>query len=204
MVEDADILACPPGRSPGPWGTCPSAPRPESSRLRRHPARPRAAHLRFSVRPEDLRVVEAAIRRLGLEELALRNLDRMSGGELQKVCIARALVQEPRCCFWTSPPAAGPQEPDGDPVVGARGWPGAWGRGGHDHARPVHGVAVRDRFLFLQKSRVLAVCDREGLSSGGHRRGLRVPVSIEWIRDVGGHPGKLTPHGEGVVPWDAR
>ena len=40
-------------------------------------------------------IVDAAIKRLHLEKLALRYTDQMSGGELQKVAIGRALVQEP-------------------------------------------------------------------------------------------------------------
>ena len=55
----------------------------------------RRPHVRFRVTPKDLRLVDGAIKSLHLEELAMRYIDRMSGGELQKVAIGRALVQEP-------------------------------------------------------------------------------------------------------------
>ena len=63
----------------------------------------RRPYLGWKVTHNDLRIVDAAIKRLGLEELALRHLDQMSGGELQKVCIARALVQEPTVMLLDEP-----------------------------------------------------------------------------------------------------
>ncbi|MCK5164545.1 MAG: ABC transporter ATP-binding protein [Desulfobacula sp.] len=56
--------------------------------LGRHP------HIRFKTNPDDLKKVDAIIKRLNLSHLCLKYLDQMSGGELQKVSIARALVQE--------------------------------------------------------------------------------------------------------------
>ncbi|MCD4674661.1 MAG: ABC transporter ATP-binding protein [Desulfobacula sp.] len=56
--------------------------------LGRHP------HIRFKTKPDDLKKVDAIIKRLNLSHLCLKYLDQMSGGELQKVSIARALVQE--------------------------------------------------------------------------------------------------------------
>ena len=40
---------------------------------------------------------------MGLEELADRNAEELSGGEKQKVAIARALVQEPRLLIFDEP-----------------------------------------------------------------------------------------------------
>lgn len=55
----------------------------------------RRPHIRFRVSERDLSIVDGAIKRLGMEQLAMRHIDRLSGGELQKVAVGRALVQEP-------------------------------------------------------------------------------------------------------------
>ena len=54
----------------------------------RHP------HIRFKTCDSDLKKVDAIIKKLNLSHLCLKYLDQMSGGELQKVAIARALVQQ--------------------------------------------------------------------------------------------------------------
>ncbi|NJE55022.1 ABC transporter ATP-binding protein [Thermococcus sp. 21S9] len=51
----------------------------------------------------DLKVVEDALKRLGIEELALKRTNEISGGELQKVSIARALAQEPEILLMDEP-----------------------------------------------------------------------------------------------------
>ena len=52
---------------------------------------------------KDLKVVEEALKRLGIEELALKRTNEISGGELQKVSIARALAQEPEILLMDEP-----------------------------------------------------------------------------------------------------
>ncbi|MFA5221416.1 MAG: ABC transporter ATP-binding protein [Methanoregula sp.] len=63
----------------------------------------RRPHIGWDVTPRDLAIVDAVLTKLGMEALRLAYLDEMSGGELQKVAIARALVQEPKVLLLDEP-----------------------------------------------------------------------------------------------------
>jgi iron complex transport system ATP-binding protein len=54
----------------------------------------RRPHIKWRVSKDDIKKVDAVIKRLNLEHLSLKYIDQMSGGELQKISLARAFVQE--------------------------------------------------------------------------------------------------------------
>ena len=63
----------------------------------------RKPYIKWSIGQEDIAVCDEIIERVGLSEMKLRTLDELSGGELQKVMLARALVQQPKVMLLDEP-----------------------------------------------------------------------------------------------------
>ena len=63
----------------------------------------RVAYFGMKAGQADYLAVERILRDMGLEDFAQRNVEELSGGERQKIAVARAMAQEPKLMVFDEP-----------------------------------------------------------------------------------------------------
>ena len=120
----------------------------------------RKPYIKWGPTTEDYDVTAHAIRAVGLESFQLRYVNELSGGELQKVMLARAIAQEPRLMLLDEPTSNLDPRNQYESMALIR-------HCAHDHGIAalvvIHdlNLALRfcDRFLFLHNGKVFAMGD---------------------------------------------
>lgn len=141
----------------------------------------RKPRIKWGITEEDLKITQAVISRLGLEELSLRYIDKLSGGEYQKVCIARAVVQDPKVMLLDEPTSS--LDLKNQPAIMklvrdiVKGHSMSCVVSMHDL-----NTAFRycDSFLFLRNGRIAAAAERKMLTREIIESVYDVKINLEW------------------------
>jgi iron complex transport system ATP-binding protein len=146
----------------------------------------RRPYIRWAASERDYEVVERVLGLLQLEDLSLRSLDSLSGGEIQKVLLARALAQEPQVLLLDEPTSNLDLK---NQLEVLRLILRAVREQGLSAIVSIHdlNLALRlgDAFLLLREGRVHAVATREGLT----REIIREVYGVEvLLGEMAGYP----------------
>lgn len=158
----------------------------------------RRPYMGLSPSRRDMAAVETVLCTLGLAALAFRRLDALSGGEMQKVAIARALVQEPEVLLLDEPTASLDLRNTLEVFAIVKN---AVAERGVAAAAVLHDLsqALRfaDDFVLLSGGNVLARVEAAGLTPEVVRAVYGVEVAFG---EVGGHP-VAAPLGLATAAW---
>lgn len=105
----------------------------------------------------DVRIAAQALHRVGATHLARRGFDHLSGGEKQRVLIARALTQQPRCLLM--------DEPTNHLDIHYQ----------HDILQLVRSLRVTTVVVLHDLNLAARYCDRLVVLEQGHRRAFGTP-----------------------------
>ena len=145
----------------------------------------RKPYIKWGVSQEDRRIVDDTLRRMGLEGFAMRYLHQLSGGEQQKILLARALVQEPKLLLLDEPTSSLDLKNQYEVLGLVRRF---CRERGITAVLVIHdlNLALRfcDRFLFLHGGRVFACGGVDVVNPENIRAVYGMDAAVERVRGV--------------------
>ncbi|MGD9367139.1 MAG: ABC transporter ATP-binding protein, partial [Desulfobacteraceae bacterium] len=126
----------------------------------------RKPYIQWSLSSNDYELVENIITQIGIAHLSMRPVNDLSGGELQKVIIARALAQSPEILLLDEPTSNLDLKNQLEVMALIRRIVETQGLSAVIAIHDLN-IAVRfaDRFLFLKEHRIHAVAAKKDLTS---------------------------------------
>lgn len=140
----------------------------------------RVPYVRKEVSQEDYRKVERIIGELELEEYAMRDASTLSGGEFQKVVLARALAQEPEIILLDEPTSNLDIKNQLDVMKLLKGYCRGKGIAAIVSVHDVNlALQFSDKFLMLKEGRVFAYGDDSVITRETIKEVYRLDVAVQ-------------------------
>ena len=139
----------------------------------------RRPHVQWALRDSDYALVEQILDQLGLHKLAMRPVTNLSGGQLQKVIIARALAQSPSVLLLDEPISNLDLKNQMEVMQLIKGISRTQKLAAVVTIHDLN-MALRfgDKFLFLKDQKVQAITDRAGFTPELIETVYDLPVSL--------------------------
>ncbi len=145
----------------------------------------RKPHIGLKVTKHDYDLVFDAIEKFGLSDMQLKYIDEISGGELQRVCVCRAIVQEPSVLLLDEPTSALDLSRQMEILRLIR------------HVVDQHNCATimtmhdlnlalrfADQFVFMKDGKIYKICDKSGVNSELIEEVYGIAVDVIYHNDL--------------------
>ena len=144
----------------------------------------RKPYMKWSVSADDMELCNQILERLGIGDWKLRYMDELSGGEKQKVMLARAMAQEPELLLLDEPTSCLDPKNRHDVLELVKAYIDEKRVSGLMVIHDVN-LALRycNRFLFMKHGGVLGCGGPEIVTSEMIRQVYEMPASVEMIKE---------------------
>ena len=143
----------------------------------------RKPYMKWSVSADDMELCNQILERLGIGDWKLRYMDELSGGEKQKVMLARAMAQEPELLLLDEPTSCLDPKNRHDVLELVKAYIDEKRVSGLMVIHDVN-LALRycNRFLFMKHGGVLGCGGPEIVTSRMIQQVYEMPASVEMIK----------------------
>lgn len=143
----------------------------------------RKPYMKWSVSMEDMELCNRVLERLRIADWKLRYVDELSGGEKQKVMLARAMAQEPELLLLDEPTSCLDPKNRHDVLEIVKTYIDEKKVSGLMVIHDVN-LALRycNRFLFMKQGRVIGCGGSEVVTSEKIQEVYEMPASVEMIK----------------------